>query len=382
MVKMEILESRKYFQYLQTGKKYFNHAAISPLPSLVKAKIDDYLQIRSQTEIEPYFQTLPEVNGAKDKLSSMLNISPHQLSWSPNVSESLNILAQGLKWKKGDEIILNNIEFPSNIYPFLNLKSKGVNILFAEAEEGVVDLPQIEKLVSERTKLISISMVQFLTGYRTDLKAIGNLCKNKNIIFCVDGIQGIGAVSSDISSCNIDFFTGGTHKWLMGLQGLGYFYISESLMGVLEQKHVGWTSVKNPWNLLDYNLELLASADRYQCGTLPRLQIISLNASLSFFEEIGLNQIEDQIISNSIYLHKLLLNNDYHPLLKKVTKSNIAGIISFGHKKSEKLIKMLESNNTICSVREGLIRVSPHFYNTKEELESLVSEIIEIDKII
>ncbi len=141
-------ESRKLFPYLKTGKKYFNHAAISPLSDSVKDKINDYLKIRSETEIEPYYKTLSEANGAKEKLSNLLGIVKKQLSWSANVSESLNILAQGLKWEQGDEIILNNIEFPSNIYPFLNLKSKGVKILFAEAEEGVVDLPQIEKLVS------------------------------------------------------------------------------------------------------------------------------------------------------------------------------------------------------------------------------------------
>ena len=376
---MTIEEARKLFPYLNTGKKYFNHAAISPLSDRVKERIDAYLKIRSETEIEPYFQTISEANGAKEKLCSLLNIGINQLSWSPNVSESLNILAQGLKWNEGDEIILNNIEFPSNIYPFLNLRSKGVKVLFAEAENGVVDLVQIEKLVTAKTKLISISMVQFLSGYKADLKSIGDFCKSKNIIFCVDGIQGIGATRVDIPDCNIDFFTGGTHKWLMGLQGLGYFYVSESLMEFIDQKHVGWTSVKNPWNLLDYNLELLENADRYQCGTLPRLQLIVLNASLSFFEEIGFDHIEEQIIGNSIYLYELLTSNGYDPVLKKVEKSNISGIISFSHNKSEKIVQNLAKINTICSVREGLIRISPHFYNNREELENLVSEIIEID---
>ncbi|MCW8850526.1 MAG: aminotransferase class V-fold PLP-dependent enzyme, partial [Melioribacteraceae bacterium] len=254
-------------------------------------------------------------------------------------------------------------------------------ILFAEAEEGVIDLPQIEKLVSQRTKLISISMVQFLTGYRADLKSIGDFCKSKNIIFCVDGIQGIGAVKINIPEFNIDFFTGGTQKWLMGLQGLGYFYISPNLMELVDQKHVGWTSVKNPWNLLDYNLDLLENAERYQCGTLPRVAIIAVNAALSLFEEIGFNKVEEQIIGNSLFLNELLKSNGFNPILKLITNKNIAGIISFSHNNSEKVVQKLEELNTICSVREGLIRVSPHFYNTKEELENLVSEIIEINKI-
>lgn len=376
---MDIRESRKYFPYLKTGKKYFNHAAISPLPSTVNEKIYEYFQIRSETEIEPYFLTLAQATSAKDKLANLLNVNSNQLAWSPNVSSSLNILAQGLKWKSGDEIILNNIEFPSNIYPFLNLKKEGVAILFAEAEKGIVDLPQIEKLISPRTKLISISMVQFLTGYRADLISLGNICKKKGIIFCVDGIQGVGAIKINIDECNIDFFTGGTHKWMMGLQGLGYFYISEELMNRIDQKHVGWTSVKNTWNLLDYKLDLLESADRYQLGTLPRVAIIALDASLNFFEKFGFYNIERQIIDNSLYLAELISEKGYKPLVENFSKKNIAGIVSFSSSNAKMIIDKLEKNNTICTTREGVIRVSPHFYNTKAELDDLVAEIIEAD---
>lgn len=375
---LTIEESRKYFPYLESGKKYFNHAAISPMSSIVKERIDEYLNIRSETDIEPYFKTLPQANGAKDKLASLLNVKSSEIAWSANVSSSLNVLAQGLKWKHGDEIILNNIEFPSNIYPFLNLKKKGVNVLFAKAVEGIVDLPQLEKLISPRTKLISISLVQFLTGYRANLKAIGEVCKKNNVIFCVDGIQGVGAVNIDITDCNIDFFAGGSHKWLMGLQGLGYFYLSPKIIELIEQKDVGWTSVKNPWNLLDYNIELLESAEKFQTGTLPRIAIIALNASLSLFKKVGHKNVKNQILDNSLYLIKILKENGFKPILENVRRDNLAGIVSFYHDNSEKVVAELERRNIICSVREGLIRVSPHFYNTKEELNSLIEELTNI----
>jgi len=374
-----IQELREYFPYLETGKKYFNHAAISPLPTPVKEKLDAYLKIRSEAEIEPYFLTLDQAIGAKEKLAKMLGVKNKCIAWASNVSDSLNILAQGIRWKHGDEVILNNIEFPSNIYPFLNLKSEGVNILFAKDENGKVDLPQIEKLITNKTKLISISMVQFLTGYRADLKELGDLCKRKNIIFCVDGIQGAGIVNIDLGECNIDFFAGGSHKWLMGLQGLGYFYISEKLLSFIEHKSIGWTSVKNPWNLLDYKLDLIENAESFQNGTLPRIAIIALNASLSFFEEIGLNRIEERIINNAIYLKNLLTENGFQPLLKDVGKNNLAGIISFSHSKSVEIVKKLEKKNIVCSVREGVIRVSPHFYNSREDLDLLVEELKKIE---
>ena len=376
---MDVNDSRKYFPYLKTGKKYFNHAAISPLPIQVKEKIDDYLLIRSETDIEPYFKTLPQANGAKEKLAKLLNVVPSLIAWSANVSESLNLLAQGLNWKHGDEIILNNIEFPSNIYPFLNLKKEGVNILFAKHENGIVDLPQIEKLVTPKTKLISISMVQFLTGYRADLKSIGEFCKKNNIIFCVDGIQGVGAVQVDLVECNIDFFAGGSHKWLMGLQGLSYFYISPKSLEILNQKHVGWTSVKNSWNLLDYDLNLLQNADKFQTGTLPRIAIIALNSSLSFFEEIGHKNIENKILGNSNFLIQLLIENGFKPILSDLPQKHLSGIVSFAHTDSQKIVEQLEERNIICSFREGMIRIAPHFYNNIEELDYLVSELKKID---
>lgn len=372
-------ESRKYFPYLKTGKKYFNHAAISPLPVKVKEEIDDYLSIRSVTDIEPYFKTLPQASGAKIRLANLLNVNPDLIAWSANVSSSLNILAQGLKWKHGDEIIINDIEFPSNVYPFLNLKKEGVNVLFAKHENGIVDLPQIEKLVTPKTKLISISMVQFLTGYRADLKSIGEFCEKNNIIFCVDGIQGVGAIQIDLTEYKIDFFAGGSHKWLMGLQGLGYFYISPKLLDEVEQKHVGWTSVKNTWNLLEYKLDLLQSADKFQIGTLPRIAIITLNSSLSFFEDIGHKNIEHNILGNSKFLIELLTENGYKPILADIPNKNLSGIVSFAHSDSPKIVKQLEERNIICSFREGMVRVAPHFYNNREELDFLVSELKKIE---
>lgn len=372
---LTIEESRKYFPYLKTGKKYFNHAAISPMSSIVKEKLVEYLNIRSETDIEPYFKTLPQANGAKDKLANLINVKPSEIAWSSNVSDSLNVLAQGLKWNHGDEIILNNIEFPSNIYPFLNLKKKGVNVLFAKAEEGIIDLPQLEKLISPRTKLISISLVQFLTGYRANLKEIGELCKKNNIIFCVDGIQGVGAVNIDVIDCNIDFFAGGSHKWLMGLQGLGYFYLSPRISDQIDQKNIGWTSVKNPWNLLDYNIELLENAEKFQNGTLPRIAIIALNASLSLLERYGYEKVEKQILDNSTYLIEQLKENGFKPILENVKRNNLSGIVSFYHDSSENVVLELEKKNIVCSVREGLIRVAPHFYNIKDEFDFLVSEL-------
>jgi selenocysteine lyase/cysteine desulfurase len=291
------------------------------------------------------------------------------------VSHSLNILAQGLNWKRGDEIILNNVEFPSNIYPFLNLEKKGVKIKYAAAVNGIVDIGQIEQLITPNTKLISISMVQFLSGYRANLKVIGDICEQNNIIFCVDGIQGVGAININVIECKIDFFTGGTHKWLMALQGLGYFYISTKLFQLIENEHVGWTSVKNPWNLLEYDIDLLDNAEKFQLGTLPRIALVALNSSLSLMELVGHDNIQNGILDNSEYLISRLSEIGIDPILKNVDRKNISGIVTFPIENGEKVLEIIKSKNIECTLREGLLRVSPHFYNTKNELDCLITEL-------
>lgn len=365
-------ESRKYFPHIKTGLKYFNHASVGPISSIVKEKIDTYVSDRSEGIVENYFETIPQVKSAKERLSQLLNANIDEIAWIDNVSNALNVLANGIIWNHGDQIILNDLEFPSNVYPFLNLQKQGVEILFARSENGVIDLAQIEKLVSNKTKLISISLVQFLTGYKANIKAIGDFCRERNILFSVDGIQGAGVVQIDVKDCSVDFFTGGSQKWLMGLQGLSYFYISQNLLNKLEQKFVGWTSVKNAWSLLEYDLSLIDSAERFQNGTNSRVGIIALDASLSLFEEIGYSKIEDQILNNSQYLMKRLEEIGFELVLKDVQRQNLAGIITFKHKAADKIFNELKRTNIIISLREGMIRISPHFYNNEEDLDLLI----------
>lgn len=370
-----IEEARNYFPYIKTGFVYFNHAAVGPISTLVKSKLDEYLLQRSETVVENYFETIPQVKSAKEKIARLVNSDVNSIGWTDNVSNAMNIIAQGLDWKYGDQIILNDIEFPANVYPFLNLKNIGVEILFAKSENWKVDLPEIEKLVTSKTRLISISMVQFLSGYRADIKAIGDYCKSKNIIFCVDGIQAAGNVNINLRYYSVDFFAGGTQKWLMGLQGLSYFYISKNLFDKIIPKNIGWTSVKNAWHFLDYKLDLLDNAERFQNGTNSRIAMIAIDESLNLFEKIGYAQIENKILENSTYFIQKLTDNGLNPILKNIEMKNIAGIVSLKINNTENIMRNLKERKIACSLREGLIRFSPHFYNTKDEINYVVDEL-------
>lgn len=376
---MDLKEIRKYFPHLETGRIFLDHAATSPLSTKVTARLNDYFYQRSVSHIENFWEYQPILDLAKNRLAKLINADEERISWKDNVTNGLNMLAQSLDWKEGDRIILNDIEFPANIYPFMNLISKGVIIDFAKSVNGKVDLEQIEPLVTDKTKLISISQVQFLSGYRANLKLIGEFCKTKNIIFCVDAIQGVGAVTIDVKDCYIDYLVGGTQKWLMGLKGLGYIYVTEDLQSKLNQSYVGWISVKDAWNLLNYDLELLDNANRYQTGTLCSSAIAALEASLYLMEEVGKEEIENFIIDNSLYLYELLKKKNYELLLKEVKPKQIGGIVSFKVNNPKYIFEELLKDKINIALRENVLRISPHFYNTKSEIEIVVNRINELN---
>lgn len=375
---MEISEAGKYFRYLESGHIYMNHAAISPLSDMVVKELNEYIRLRSETEIENFFEYQKVLVDTKNKLGEMINADASRIAFTDNTSNGLNLLAQGLEWKTGDRIILNDIEFPSNIYPFLNLKQQGVETDIVKSHDGIVSFEDIEKAVTNRTKLVSISQVQFLSGYRADIEKIGELCRQKGIVFCVDAIQAAGALAIDVEKMKIDFLASGTQKWMMALQGLAFIFVTEELQEKINPKYVGWTSVSDAWNLLDYDLKLRQSAERFQNGTISAIGVMALHGSLNFMRQFGHGKIEEAILNNTEYFMDLLLERGIAPVLRNVERKNLSGIVSFRSSKAQEIFNELEKRNVTAAVREGIVRFSPHFYNTREEIAKVADILKEI----
>ena len=372
---MIIQDVRNQLPHLNTDFIYLNHASSGVITEHVKKKLEEHLYFRQNKPIDNYPAVLKASTNAKKILGKFMNADADRFAWILNVSEGMSLLANGLKWNGGDHIILNDMEFPSNVYPFLRLADEGVNVEIIKMGGGIVEIDAIEKAITPRTKLISISHVQFISGFRTDLERLGEICKKHNIIFCVDVIQSAGTVNIDIPKMNIDFLAGGSHKWLMALTGLGYVYVSEELQEKISQKNVGWTSVQNTWDLLDYELKLKSNAERYQNGTLNSVGIIALSASLEIFDELGMDSIEKSVLENSEYLINSLSELGISPLLKNDDKQNRSAIVTFPVENPEEVLKQLEKENVTVSVREGNMRVSPHYYNNRKDLDEFVSRL-------
>lgn len=365
-------EVRQLFPHLQTGKIYFNHASIGPLASPIVQKLNDYLFERSVSPIKNFNTFVRASIGAKELLGKLINANPKRIAWVDNVSNGLNVLAQGLEWKAGDRIILNDLEFPSNVYPFQNLKSYGVEIDFVKSRDGKILLEDLEKAITPKTKLLSISAVQFLSGFRAELKSIGELCRKYNIIFAVDAIQAVSAVNIDVEEMKIDFLAGGSQKWLMALQGLSYIYLTEELQNRINQKYLGWLSVKNPFDMLNYEQGLNDNADRFQNGTMNAIGITALYESLKLFNSFGFENLENSVIENSVYLIEKLNELGITPFVNSDDKNILSGIVSFKTENSQQLFEELNDQNILGELREGYIRFSPHYYNTKEEIDIAV----------
>jgi selenocysteine lyase/cysteine desulfurase len=262
-------------------------------------------------------------------------------------------------------------EFPSNIYPFLNLRKRGVSIDFLPQTGQAIDPDVLIKNLHPETRLFSVSFVGFLYGCRNDLKTLGDICRQHNVIYSVDGIQGVGACPVDVREAGVDFMSNGGHKWLMGPQGCGFMYISPALFERLQPSSVGWLSVKDSWNFLDYRLELLEDAGRFEIGTANVAGIYGLRAATDLLLEVGIDEIHRHIIHlGDILIEQLETLGFFYQGPRE--RNHRSGIHSFHVRDEQRVFRQLRDNNIHLSLRNNLLRFSPHFYNTSDEMIKVI----------
>lgn len=368
---------RSWYPFLETNKIWLNHASISPLSTRVGAAVSTYMQSRMTGEIDVYMAALSTVVKAKQNLGRLVNAAPDRIGFVGNTSEGLNILANGIDWKTGDRILLNDIEFPTNVVPFLNCRRHGVEIDYVKSVGGEIRLEDVERAITPRTRLLSISFVQFLTGFKADLTAIGALCKQHNIIFCVDSIQGLGAAPLDTAAAGIDFLSNGGNKWLMGMMGCGFVFISDELQSRIEQCHVGWTSNRNFFgDFFNYRIDLDETARRFENGTQNYCGITALQESTATLLEVGIERIAGHLGTLTDAVIGVCDELGFDTVTPR-DRAKRAGIVSFTCPNADRVFALLNERKIIVSMREGMLRVAPHYYNTIEEIGALQAVLAE-----
>lgn len=369
---------RELFPHLKSGKLWLNHAAISPLNTRTKNAVDAYLLNRSEGTIDDYPQIVQISDAAKSALGTMINAPAKRIGFVNNTSDGLNILANGIRWSTGDRILLNDSEFPTNVVPFLNLKRLGVEIDFVRTQNGEVRLDDIAAAITPNTRLLSISFVQFLSGYRSDLTAIGALCRKNGIIFCVDAIQGLGNTPIDVKESQIDFLSSSGHKWMLSMMGLGFIYLTEEMQSRITQQFVGWTSNKHFFSeFFRYRIDLDDSARRYENGGQNHAGIAAIGESAQLLQEAGIAAIHAHLLELTEIVFSFAEERGI-PVLTPRAREKRSGIVSLNIPDAERIFDALNRRNIIVSLRDGKLRISPHFYNSADDVRTVCHAIGEL----
>ena len=232
-------------------------------------------------------------------------------------------------------------------------------------------MEDVERLVDKRTKAISVSAVAFGNGFRCNLSEIGKLCKDKGILFVVDGIQALGAMDLKVTESFVDVLSADAHKWLLGPQGIGILYVSDRALEKLNVSNLGWRSMEGESDYLDYTIRLKAGAPRFEEGTLNVMGIAGLKASLEMILNIGISKIEKRIIYLCDLISGGLTRNGYD-LKSPMERGERSGILNFAADKvpSQEIMDKLKDAGVVCAIRDGGVRVSPHFYNDESDINS------------
>ncbi|OGI03864.1 MAG: hypothetical protein A2104_06900 [Candidatus Melainabacteria bacterium GWF2_32_7] len=359
---------------------YLDHAAVAPIHLQTRQILDKYINHFLNEGIRNYTIWVDKTEQIRDGFAKFIGAEASEIAFIKNTSAGISILANGIEFKEQDNIIVPDIEFPANIYPWLNLERKGVKVKFLKVENGVIDLNELENLINQHTRVVSISWVEFINGFRNDLKAISDICKKKSleygrkIYFCVDAIQGLGALKLDIRETEIDFLVADGHKWFLALEGAGILYCNKKILNEVYPVSVGWKSVKDPLNFTNINFDLEESAKKFEEGSLNIAGILSLGASLDLFNEYGIENIEKRILHLTNTAINLLKNKNIE-IISPLDNQYRSGILSFKTENIEKDFLKLLANKVQLSKRGDFLRISPHFYNTEEELERFSSLI-------
>ncbi len=347
---------------------FLNHAAVAPVSHRVSRAVSSLAQEMCLCGIDGYPRWMEGVGATRRQAARLLGAGAHEIAFVTNTSEGLSVVAGGLDWSVGDRVLVVRPDFPSNIYPWMDLEWKGVAVDYVSRREGRIQVEDLEKALRPGTRLLTVSSVDFLSGYRADLAAMGAFCRQKGLLFCVDGIQSLGLVPMDVKGCQIHFLSAGGHKWLLGPMGCGVLYVAQEVVDLVHPRCVGWKSVRGENDFFTIRLDFKADALRFEPGSLNLLGIHGLGAALDLLLEVGVARILEGVLEvNDLFAQGLRRRG-----LKIVTpleRASRSGILSFMPKADpEKTFYTLMEEKIMVSERKGLIRLSPHFYNSEADV--------------
>ena len=357
---------------------YLNHAAVSPPPSTTVEAVSAQLQNVAAYGSLHYRSWVAVKDRARMLAAGMIGARPEQVAFMRNTSDGISTVANGMRWKSGENVVTFRREFPSNVYPWLRLRDAyGVEVRMCDEHQGRIDIEELIGLIDEKTRVVAISQVQYGSGFRADLERLGRAAQKVDALLVVDVIQAMGVLPTDVASELIDVAAGACHKWLLTPEGIGLLYLSDRARERIEPTLVGWVSVQDHEDYGNFDQDWKAGTLAWETGTAATALIHGLDSSLRLLTEIGVERIASHLKELTNHLCERLGGLNY-----EVVSSRRAGegsqIVCIRHKGSHtanELYTHLKKQSIITAPRGDRLRISPHFYNLKSELDTLVEAL-------
>ena len=355
------------------NKVFLNHAAQSPLPRPVVEAVNKYAREFSSSGKT----SIDCADGGKKHFARLIGAKAGEIALIENTSVGLNIAANLLDYPAGSKIVTTDLEYPSVVYPWLR-KRLGVNIEYVKSVDGKILLDDMEKAVDDKTVAVAISHVEYANGFRNDLRVLSDIVHEHGAYLVVDAIQSVGTMQVDVQRDDVDFLMASCYKWLFSPQGVGYMYFKDELIERFEPPFVGWASVKpETFETADFydiwNLNLSKNASRFEIGSPCTISLVGAKEAMKMLLEFGIENVRKRIMKLTDRVIKSAENLGLRLQTPK-EKQCRSGIVNFIIGKPQKLVEKLEKKGIVVSARSNGLRVSPHFYNTEEEIDMLMEE--------
>ncbi len=357
---------------------YLNHAGVAPISTRVEDALRRYAGEATARGAFDYARVYDaEIERVRGRAAELLGASAPEVAFVKNTTEGLGLVAAGLDWRRGDQVVTCDLEYPSNVYPWWSLASRGVETILLQSRDGRLPFERVEEaLRGSRVRLLALSSVEFGSGARNDLEALGALCRERGVLLCVDAIQSLGCLPLDVGKCGIDFLSADGHKWLLSVEGCGIFYCAARALDLLTPRVVGWRSVVENWNFDDYHLELQPSAGRFEEGTPNTAGVFALGAALDLLLELSVEAVAARVLGLTDHLVRALHDRGAE-ILSPRGPGEASGIVSFTWRDEPpaRTVKRLRERGVFTVARRGGVRASPHFYNDESDLERLLAAL-------
>jgi cysteine desulfurase/selenocysteine lyase len=354
---------------------YFDHSGVAPYSMRVTNALQTFLLDASNGGAFHYPKWSQQIAAARLNCARLINAEAGEIAFVKSTSHGLSIVSQGLDWQRGDNMIVYEKEFPSNLFTWLDLERKGVEVRKIPSRNGRIVLSDIEQSCDARTRLLAVSSVQFSNGFRIDLKKVSELCRTREILFCVDAIQSLGVIPMDVQAFHIDFLSADGHKWLLGPEGVGMFFCRKELAERLHPPLIGWRSVVHEFNFDHPRLELKKDSLRFEEGSMNLLGIFGLAASVELLLEVGVPAIAERVLDLGEVIIREAEKRGLAVLTPKERNERGGNVTIAGGFDPEQVRDELRKQGIMVNARGGGLRISPHFYNTEAELQTLFRAI-------